>query len=381
MKNDYAKGYLVQLLLQILISSAFSCTLVLFLMLNVTQVSSYLYAAGNDSTAVRYFSGSSILTVVLYVLLGIVFFSVSFLWMQRRTIHTLSQLSQAVERIAEGDLEHELEPLGEDELGRVAESINRMQREIKQLMEAERASEKSKNELITNVAHDLRTPLTSIRGYLDILNKSSGQLSAEQRQKYLAIVDKKTRRLQELLESLFDFTKLSYGHLSMKLGELDIVRLLGQLLEENYPNFAKQGLSYEFTTTADQLVLRADGNLLARLFENLLSNAIKYGAEGKKVIVRLRTQSRQDCVEVDVINYGHVIPEQELPLIFEKFYRLERSRSLQTGGTGLGLAIVKDIAEMHGGSVQVRSDYNGTVFTVTLPLHFEIKEAEQHEEQ
>ena len=117
-------------------------------------------------------------------------------------------------------------------------------------------------------------------------------------------------------------------------------------------------------------MIDADGNLLARLFDNLINNAIKYGADGKRVLVQI--QAEEEIVTVSVTNYGYVIPENELPLIFNKFYRVEQSRSTHTGGTGLGLAIAKSVAEMHGGSIQVKSDLDGTVFTVKLKTHFDI---------
>lgn len=116
--------------------------------------------------------------------------------------------------------------------------------------------------------------------------------------------------------------------------------------------------------------ITADGALLARLFDNLIGNAIKYGADGKRVLVQIRAE--EEVVSVSVTNYGFVIPAEELPLIFNKFYRVEQSRSSSTGGTGLGLAIAKEIVEMHGGSIGVSSDLNGTVFTVKLQVHFDI---------
>ena len=121
---------------------------------------------------------------------------------------------------------------------------------------------------------------------------------------------------------------------------------------------------------ADAQVIVADGNLLARLFDNLINNAIKYGAEGKKVLVKV--QAEEEIVTVSVTNYGYVIPADELPLIFNKFYRVEQSRSTTTGGTGLGLAIAKSIVDMHGGTIAVASDLNGTVFTVKLKVNFDV---------
>ena len=219
------------------------------------------------------------------------------------------------------------------------------------------------------MAHDLRTPLTSIIGYLELLN-TNRSLEEELRWKYIEIAYGKARRLEKLIEDLFGFTKLNYGKIAMHVSQLDIVKLLGQLLEEAYPNFVEKGLSYDLQSNVPAKVITADGNLLARLFDNLIGNAIKYGADGKRVLVRILAQD--EIVTVSVTNYGYVIPSEELPLLFNKFYRVEQSRSSSTGGTGLGLAIVKEIVDMHGGTIDVSSGLDGTVFTVKLQVNFDI---------
>ena len=164
---------------------------------------------------------------------------------------------------------------------------------------------------------------------------------------------KKSKRLQKLIEDLFGFTKLNYGKISMKVSKVDIVKLLSQMLEEFYPNFMEKNLAYELQSNVTAKVITADGNLLARLFDNLINNAIKYGSEGKKIIVKV--DATDTVVTVSVTNFGYVIPKEELPLLFEKFYRVEQSRSVNTGGTGLGLAIAKNIVDMHGGTIGVTS--------------------------
>ena len=156
----------------------------------------------------------------------------------------------------------------------------------------------------------------------------------------------------------------------MRVSNIDLIKLLSQLLTEFYPNFEEAGLQYELESNVPALMITADPNLLARLFDNLVNNAIKYGAEGKRI--RVKVHGTETQAEVRVINYGKVIPANELPLIFDKFYRVEQSRSSSTGGTGLGLAIAKNIVEMHGGNISVTSDLSGTSFIVVLPVHFDI---------
>lgn len=248
----------------------------------------------------------------------------------------ISKISDAVQNISEGNLNTVIDVIGDDEFSGMAANLNRMAADIKQLMEKERESERTKNELITNVAHDLRTPLTSIIGYLELL-AGNRQIPEDMQHKYIEIAYGKSRRLEKLIEDLFGFTKLNYGKIAMHVGQLDIVKLLGQLLEEAYPNFVEKGLSYDLQSNVPAKTINADGNLLARLFDNLIGNAIKYGADGKRVLVQIHAES--ETVTVSVTNYGYVIPADELPLIFNKFYRVEQSRSSSTGGTGLDLPL------------------------------------------
>ena len=215
--------------------------------------------------------------------------------------------------------------------------------------------------------------LTSIIGYLELLAGNT-KIPLDMQHKYIEIAYGKARRLEKLIEDLFGFTKLNYGKISMHVAQVDVVKLLGQLLEEAYPNFVEKNLSYDLQSNIPAKIITADGNLLARLFDNLIGNAIKYGADGKRVLVKIHGDD--DVVTVSVTNYGYVIPPDELPLIFNKFYRVEQSRSSSTGGTGLGLAIAKEIVDMHGGTIQVASDLNGTVFTVKLQVHFDIQQRE-----
>ncbi|MCI6948621.1 MAG: HAMP domain-containing sensor histidine kinase [Oribacterium sp.] len=360
----------MQLMAHIGIASVITIILLVFLITNLTAITSFLYQTGNDSQALQRFALGSTISVLLFVLLGILLFSLIFLLLQRKMARDVETIARAVKQISEGDLSTRLELEGEGELTDIAENLNRMEEDIQELIDKERTSEQSKTDLITNVAHDLRTPLTSILGYLELLRKNQ-KLSPEMQQKYLDIAYNKSVRLQKLIEELFGFTKLSYGKINMNVAKVDIVELLAQLLEESYPNFQKNGLSYDFVSNRKSQIIEADGDLLARLFDNLIGNAIKYGKEGKRVRVNLRAD--REIVTIKIVNYGYVIPANELPLIFDRFYRTDHSRTNASGpgGTGLGLAIVKNITDMHHGTVSVSSDLSGTVFTVRLKIHFD----------
>jgi signal transduction histidine kinase len=143
-----------------------------------------------------------------------------------------------------------------------------------------------------------------------------------------------------------------------------MVKLINQLLDEFYPSFTDNQLEYEFTSSHSTAVIKADGDLLARAFANLISNAIKYGRDGKKVLFKLN--KNEEGITATVINFGEIIPERDLEQIFQRFFRVESSRSSETGGSGLGLAIAQSVILMHGGTISAKSDENGTVLTVNL---------------
>lgn len=369
MKNDMSRRFHTRVITNIIYSTIFACLVDLFLVTNLTMLGEYAVEQGKEGSLQTVFYHPSSIIILLYVLAGIATFSVTFLLLQRKSMNYITRLSSAIQNISEGDLNTVVEVIGDDEFSAMAANLNKMVADIRQLMDKERESERTKNELITNVAHDLRTPLTSIIGYLELLSGPTN-LPPEMKKKYLDITYTKAKRLEKLIEDLFGFTKLNYGKVSMRVSKVDIVKLLSQLLEEFYPNFMDKNLAYELQSNVPAKIISADGNLLARLFDNLINNAIKYGAEGKKILVKI--QASETIVTVSVTNYGYVIPREELPLLFEKFYRVEQSRSTNTGGTGLGLAIAKNIVDMHGGTIGVTSDLEGTVFTVKLQVDFDI---------
>ena len=369
MKSNTSKKYHTRVVVNILFSTVLTCLIEVFLVANLSMMADYALNEGSDSMLLVMIAGSNAAIVLVYVLIGILIFSVTFLALQEKSLRYIGRISDAMENISQGDLNTSVDVVGDDEFSGMAENLNHMVAEIRDLMDRERESERTKNELITNVAHDLRTPLTSIIGYLELLS-GKPDMPEEIRGKYINIAYTKARRLEKLIEDLFGFTKLNYWKIAMNVGKVDVVKLMGQILEESFPNFADKNLSYELQSNVPAKVIDADGNLLARLFDNLIGNAIKYGADGKRVVVKILAE--EEVVTVQVINYGYVIPADELPLIFNKFYRVEHSRSTNTGGTGLGLAIAKNIVEMHGGTIDVTSDTDGTVFSVRLRVNFDV---------
>lgn len=307
----------------------------------------------------------AIFMIVLAIIIGIGFFIFYFLLLTRKSADYLKEIAVGINEIAAGNFNTRISIKSEDEFGLIAEKLNKMTEDIVIIMENERKSENEKNELITSVAHDLRTPLTSIIGYLDLALKEKC-LNEEEKHHYIQIAYTKSKRLEKLIEDLFSYTKVSFGQVTINLTKVDMVKFMQQMVDEFYPSFQEANLDYEFTTNTNSAIVMADGDLLARAVANLIGNAVKYGKDGKKI--RINLLKDQENVHIIIVNYGEVIPEKDIKNIFDRFYRVESSRSRETGGSGLGLAIAKKVILMHKGTIDAKSDLDGTIFQIVLKL-------------
>ena len=271
----------------------------------------------------------------------------------------LRQVGKHLRRLLEDPGEEAVVPRSMQSLGSELAAIRA--RLISQAEEV-RKSERRRQELVAFLAHDLKTPLTSVLGYLELLRDEPG-LGEEQRAKYTGIAYDKAKRLEELVGEFFDINTMELS--LTQTGPVQLSFLLEQLADEFYPLFA----SKELTCTPQiqpHLTVEGDGDRLARVFDNVLRNAVSYSAPGGTVGLEARQEG--DQVLVTVTNEGLEIPEKELSNIFEKFYRLDAARSTRTGGAGLGLAIAKEIVELHGGSIRAESTGRRTAFVITLPV-------------
>ena len=263
-----------------------------------------------------------------------------------------------------GDLKHRVQILSNDEFSEIAQSINLASEKLEEAIQRGDFSESSKDQLVVNLAHDLRTPLTSVLGYLDLILKDD-RLTKEQVRHFLTIAFTKSQRLERLIDELFEITRMNYGMLPIEKKPIDLSELLSQLKEELYPVFEKNNLIARMNITSP-LSIMGDGELLARVFENLLMNANRYGYEGQYIDINGFIDSEE--VVVRVINYGDSIPPDELPHIFDILYTGDKSRTHQENSTGLGLFIAKNIVEQHNGTITAESDLIRTIFEVRLPM-------------
>lgn len=321
---------------------------------------------------VRHLSRDTLVSFMLVTVIAtICFFIIYFLLFIKRIVKDMTYISDRIINIADGKSDEKIIIERQDEIGEIAGRINEMTEQINQLITSERDALQSNKDLIACVAHDLRTPITSVKGYLD-LALDTKHYDLEQRQKYVCIAQTKANRLEYLIHDLFNYTKLTSGEITLHRSKIDLVQLVEQMVEEFYPLFQEEELECTTKYNISYLEMNMDGELIARAVQNLLSNAIKYGKDGKHVYVELECLEQE--VQIRVTNYGLVIPEESIKYLFDKFYRVERSRNVKTGGTGLGLNIAQEIVHLHGGRIQVTSGASGTCFTIALPLHKEEEE-------
>lgn len=321
---------------------------------------------------VRHLSRDTLVSFMLVTIIAtICFFIIYFLLFIKRIVKDMTYISDRIIDIADGKSDEKIIIERQDEIGEIAGRINEMTEQINQLITSERDALQSNKDLIACVAHDLRTPITSVKGYLD-LALDTKHYDLEQRQKYVRIAQTKANRLEYLIHDLFNYTKLTSGEITLHRSKIDLVQLVEQMVEEFYPLFQEEELECTTKYNISYLEMNMDGELIARAVQNLLSNAIKYGKDGKHVYVELECLEQE--VQIRVTNYGLVIPEESIKHLFDKFYRVERSRNVKTGGTGLGLNIAQEIVHLHGGRIQVTSGASGTCFTIALPLHKEEEE-------
>ena len=249
----------------------------------------------------------------------------------------------------------ELEPI-ETKLNNIKYTLERQEREVQE-------SEQRKNDLVVFLAHDLKTPLTSIVAYLSML-QSHPELSEAERSKYTGISLEKAIRLGKLIEEFFEITKFNAQDIVLEKTELNLSRMLEQIADEMYGVFQEKRLESQ-VEAAEDVIVPADPDKLARVFDNLMRNAVAYC--DRETTIHIQVSQDKDNAKIVFINEGPKIANDKLQHIFEKFFRADNSRSSETGGAGLGLAIAREIVELHGGQIQAQSDDHETRFIVSLP--------------
>jgi signal transduction histidine kinase len=279
------------------------------------------------------------------------------------------ELHRSVAHIAQGNFDHEVPVRQNNDIGLLAENLNLLVERLKRSLDEERRTERSKNELVTNVSHDLRTPLTSIIGYLGLIDQDRYRDEVELRH-YVQIAHAKALRLNLLINDLFEYTRMNGANMSLRMTSLNLTEMMNQLLDHYRLALREAGMEGRVIPERQQeqeLRIMGDPDKLVRVFENLLANAMMYGKDGR--LVDFLLSKHEGWAIVEVVNYGEPIPSGDLPHLFERFYRGDKARSgSEGGGAGLGLAIAKGLLDKHGGTIQAFSDQRSTSFQVRLPI-------------
>ncbi|MEE1321566.1 MAG: HAMP domain-containing sensor histidine kinase [Acutalibacteraceae bacterium] len=235
-------------------------------------------------------------------------------------------------------------------------------------------AENKKNDLVMYLAHDLKTPLTSVIGYLTLLDEAP-ELTYEQRAKFTGIALDKAFRLEQLITEFFEITRFNINTITLQKNRIDLNMMLCQIADEFYPMLAEKNIRIDIDIP-EKILMLADSDKIARVFDNLLKNAVNYSYENS--LIRIGARIRQNRIIIKFRNKCDEIPAEKLERLFEKFYRTDSSRNSASGGSGLGLAIAKQITELHGGTIKAKSSVDYTDFTVILPF---INAAEITDEQ
>lgn len=250
------------------------------------------------------------------------------------------------------------------ELARTQRKIEEIRATLYRRKEEARLTEQRKNDMIVYLAHDLKTPLSSVIGYLSLL-RDKEQLPQAARDKALEVSLSKAERLEDLIDELLDIAKFNCAKVELNYRQIDLTVLLGQTVSEFQPMLEERGFRCELSAPPG-LKMVCDPNRLQRVFDNLLRNAVSYGTPGSGICVEAAREEK--TVRIRFTNRGKTIPPEMLDKIFEQFYRLDTSRSSSSGGSGLGLAIAKEIVELHHGTISAESGDGLTVFTVCVPM-------------
>ncbi len=293
-------------------------------------------------------------------------FAISFVVYTRHTIKYMQQLSEGLTVISGGNLEYRIPVFRQDELGTVAEHINAMAEKLENLIERERLIEKSKMELITGVSHDLRTPLTSIIGYLELLKEKAYKDEAEY-DRFVGNTHNKAQQLKSLIEELFEYTRLTQSGMNLMKERIDLRQLLNQMLVEIQPLAHESHITIQTLLLEKAVFIQVDPEQIRRAIDNLLMNALKFSV--KPGVIRVSMEECDKQVTLRIENEGESITREQEKQLFERFYKADDARtsiSLQDGA-GLGLSITRSIIELHGGQVNLEHSNGHFSFEIALP--------------
>ena len=285
----------------------------------------------------------------------------------KKTIE-ICMVNESLEKINNGDLNYHIVEQGSPEILELIENINKIQTGYEIAVEDTLRNEKLKTELISNVSHDLRTPLTSIINYVNILK--SPEITEDERNDYLKIVDKKAKKLKVLIDDLFEMSKINSGKIKLNRDRIDIMSLIHQVVGEYAYLYEDKNIEFKIGSESEEIYMDLDGNMMSRVIENIVINALKYSLENTRVYIDVRES--QDNVEISCKNIANYEMNFNNDEIIERFARGDRSRNSKVEGSGLGLAITKSIIELHNGTINILKE--GDMFKIFIHLPKKVEE-------
>lgn len=310
----------------------------------------------------------SLLEVNPFVYIFLILLAVTaIIWRLRRRYrnYEIKHIIAELHYIAQGNFNHRIPPSSDENLQDFIRSIHVLVDSTVSAMEEERRIEQTKDELITNVSHDIRTPLTSIIGYLGLVEEGRFD-TIEEAQSYIHTAYQKSRQMKVLVNDLFEYTTVRQTDTPLNVIQFDMIQLLEQLAIDFQIEADASAMKIEITSSVKRYLMEGDPEKLVRVFSNLITNALKYGKDGDLIAIEVRDQ-KDNAVEIRIKNNGEKIPNEALEQLFERFYRAESSRTQETASTGLGLAIAQSIVELHKGMITVETNDVWTTFVITLP--------------
>lgn len=310
-----------------------------------------------------YYIRSGLFTFVIAILVTLVAGFVLFFLLTNR----LRKLSLGVQEFINGNYKHRIPLKGKDELALLGKAFNDMAQSIEEGITKLKDAEQMRSQMIANISHDLRSPLTSIRGNLETVLLKENHISDEQRKEFIEITLRSVAGFQKMVEELLDLAKLEARQIEAKRVDFSLAELVQDVILKMKGQSDEKNLSVRYDPDPDLPLFNGDIGLLERAFTNVISNAIEYTPEAGSVMISMKREGNSGLLTVS--DTGPGIPPVDLPHIFERFYRADKSRTRKAHGTGLGLSIVKEVVELHGGTIgATNGPEGGAVFTISLPL-------------
>lgn len=280
------------------------------------------------------------------------------LFLSRRLSNPLLRIEETARKIAKGDLNTRVNISSKDEIGSLADAINDLARELKRY-------QTNRREFFANISHELRTPLTYIDGFTNALRKKLYK-SEEEKEQMLDLVDQEAKRMTKLVNDLFELAKMEEGKMLLYTEPIDLIDIIDSAVSKTKLKAKNKGLKLEVISPQELPLINGDGLRLEQVMINLLENAIRYTENGE---VNIQVWGSKDYVHLSIIDTGMGIGAENIPYLFERFFRVDKSRSRKLGGTGLGLAIVKQLVSLHNGDIKVKSEVGkGTRFDLSFPI-------------